>query len=907
MPKVADKGLKGAMASSSSSNKTQDNASDTQNRTADPKGTVEPNDPKAKSQSCQQPGLITGLLRAAASIQRIPKLRTPVALPTDFLGPESGDSDDEMEEEHGWDGFSHDPNAMPMHMMHDDPDDDQNFDFDQDVAGPSSDPSMTSACGAGKPAGNLLSDFLISQDDSTNPVTEDVASVVTHAWLTQHKDMAEVFAANPRPSNIPIFKTDVNEEIIQAMDSKVVRSKDMRLRSAQGAISSTAVAITNILESLTKMESAPTPTIRTHLTDMVQASVGGLKLLSHANMNLNNQHRNNFKTVMSPKYHGLCKDIPNLPSAHLFGDQLGERLRSMSQAAALGKSIAYPKWKGKQQAYSHNRYQPYGRGTWRGSHANAGKSSFLAYDVSRNKLSMLDDQCMHPLSFPRADWQLLSKPRPEREPQRQEGQQQETHQLIGHDLTSRIVQSVSTGVNPGIDVSFWPEYKAGRISECNSHWATITSDPINSIILRHVRGLQIDFVNTPVQDVPPKQLYFTNDEHKFLKAEIGKLLGMKVIEKVECSPNHFISQIFLRPKKQEGKFRLILNLRELNENVEYHHFKMDSLTDTLDLVTQNNFMMSLDLKDAYYSVKVQPSFRKFLRFEYEDELFQFTCLPNGLSSGPRVFAKIMKVPLSHLRVKDNVNISCYIDDIFISGNSYSECLESGKKAALLLQQLGFTISEKSVLQPTQKIEHVGFVVDSRKMQVSLPNEKVNNILKFIDDCLQPNYLTIRQVAQLLGTLEATKPGNRYAMLFTKNLAWAKNEAFKANGYDFDKFMLLPDMVRDDLNWWCDNLSRTYRMMFVGLPNFILFTDASKSGWGCYSEQMDVKTGGKWTPGETLFHINVLELMAVLNSLKSLCRDFKNTHIRIMTDNTTTMLTIQNQGSVRSRQCNKVVP
>ena len=62
-------------------------------------------------------------------------------------------------------------------------------------------------------------------------------------------------------------------------------------------------------------------------------------------------------------------------------------------------------------------------------------------------------------------------------------------------------------------------------------------------------------------------------------------------------------------------------------------------------------MASLDLKDAYYTVGVNPSHRKYLRFIWKNVLYQFTCLPNGLSSCPRKFTKLLKPPLTELHKK----------------------------------------------------------------------------------------------------------------------------------------------------------------------------------------------------------------------------------------------------------------
>ena len=49
--------------------------------------------------------------------------------------------------------------------------------------------------------------------------------------------------------------------------------------------------------------------------------------------------------------------------------------------------------------------------------------------------------------------------------------------------------------------------------------------------------------------------------------------------------------------------------------VENSHFKMESIYTVLTLVTSNCWMASLDLQDAYYSVKIHPDLiQKFLNF-----------------------------------------------------------------------------------------------------------------------------------------------------------------------------------------------------------------------------------------------------------------------------------------------------
>ena len=76
---------------------------------------------------------------------------------------------------------------------------------------------------------------------------------------------------------------------------------------------------------------------------------------------------------------------------------------------------------------------------------------------------------------------------------------------------------------------------------------------------------------------------------------------------------------------------MILNLKGLNKHNEYHRFKMDTLWCAVRLMTPECYMASIDIKDAYYSAPIAIEYRKVLRFYCQGTLFQYTCMPNGLS------------------------------------------------------------------------------------------------------------------------------------------------------------------------------------------------------------------------------------------------------------------------------------
>lgn len=160
---------------------------------------------------------------------------------------------------------------------------------------------------------------------------------------------------------------------------------------------------------------------------------------------------------------------------------------------------------------------------------------------------------------------------------------------------------------------------------------------------------KIEFVaELPQQEVVPREISFSTQEQYIFEKKIEKLLHKGVIEETTHCVGEYISTISIRPKK-DGTYRLILNLKSLNDHLEYHHFKMDTLQSAIRLMKQNCYMAPVDLRDAYYSVPIDKEYQKFLRFSWKGKLFQFTCLPNGLSCAPRLFTKILSLSMPPLR------------------------------------------------------------------------------------------------------------------------------------------------------------------------------------------------------------------------------------------------------------------
>ena len=155
---------------------------------------------------------------------------------------------------------------------------------------------------------------------------------------------------------------------------------------------------------------------------------------------------------------------------------------------------------------------------------------------------------------------------------------------------------------------------------------------------------------------------------------------------------------------------------------------MKNINTTLHTIAPGDYLVSIDLKDAYFSIPMFKPHRKFLRFKWSNQTYEFTCLPFGYSLAPRVFTKVLKPVISYLRA-NGYRIVRFLDDILLIVSSVEECLSQLSSVTDLLQSLGFVINaNKSQLIPVTRISYLGFIIDTISMTLLLPDEKVDKIL-----------------------------------------------------------------------------------------------------------------------------------------------------------------------------------
>ncbi len=372
---------------------------------------------------------------------------------------------------------------------------------------------------------------------------------------------------------------------------------------------------------------------------------------------------------------------------------------------------------------------------------------------------------------------------------------------------------------------------------------------------------------------------------------------------IEPCPNDefgFYSTLFTRSKR-DGSCRVIFNLSKLNDFITPVHFKMDTVKDAILLMSPHCYFASIDFKNAYYSVPIHADCRKYLRFEWEDQSYQFTVFPQGLCSVPRAFTKLMKPPFATLRAQ-GYTVLGYIDDTLLIESSEDKLNKAVRDATKLFDSLGLTINiAKSVFSPTRIIEYLGFELNSDSMTVSLALRKKQKIRVMGRKILKAGSLPIREMAEFIGNLVAATLGVYRAPLHYKQLEITKNRALSAAKGSYEGIVTLDADSRADIQWWVDTIITATCPVWFPDPAFTITSDASLSGWGAWCG--DLSTGGDWSEAERQEHINWLELQGAYLALMTFGSSWSHCHVRVMLDNTTAVACIQKYGSNKPKLLN----
>jgi hypothetical protein len=184
----------------------------------------------------------------------------------------------------------------------------------------------------------------------------------------------------------------------------------------------------------------------------------------------------------------------------------------------------------------------------------------------------------------------------------------------------------------------------------------------------------------------PRQRPLSPRERQLLRAQTIGWLNKGIIEPTTTQP---LNNNLVFVAKKNGDVRVCNDCTPVNKVTEDYDWPLPRLQDIRHRLGKARFMSRLDLKDAFFRIRVAVRFRKYTAFTCDDIQYRFKRMPFGLKTAPAVFQQFMDTRLADL----TGFCLWYIDDILVWGETLGELRRNTRIMKRRLSDMGCEVNE----------------------------------------------------------------------------------------------------------------------------------------------------------------------------------------------------------------------
>ncbi|XP_050170131.1 uncharacterized protein LOC126639415 [Myiozetetes cayanensis] len=218
------------------------------------------------------------------------------------------------------------------------------------------------------------------------------------------------------------------------------------------------------------------------------------------------------------------------------------------------------------------------------------------------------------------------------------------------------------------------------------------------------------------QPVRVRQYPISLEARKGVAPLIKQFVTLGILEECESEFNTPIFPV----KKPNGKYRLVQDLRAVNLLTKDIHPVVANPYTLLTSVSEKfQWFSVIDLKDAFFCIRLAPESWHLFAFEWEDpdtgrkRQLTWTRLPQGFKSSPTIFGNQLAKELEQWKttqVKDSpfsYIVLQYVDDILLGTEEQQMCCKLTIELLNMLGQAGYRVSKEKAQLVKQKVIYLG--------------------------------------------------------------------------------------------------------------------------------------------------------------------------------------------------------
>lgn len=271
-------------------------------------------------------------------------------------------------------------------------------------------------------------------------------------------------------------------------------------------------------------------------------------------------------------------------------------------------------------------------------------------------------------------------------------------------------------------------------------------------------------------DSLPASVEYSNTPAVLYNAELVRSRLQQYIDfqaVVELPPDHpcpFGVQPLHVIIKDGKKPRLVIDLsRNLNQHLQYVYFSYSTVCEAAEQSTPNCWYGKLDLSNCFLSFPLHPDALPHFIFRFDEKLYQFTRMPFGLSTAPRICTLLLSVVAYRLSREQFFRLIRYLDDFLFITRSRAEMERCLHFAQQVFSDFGLVVNQEKTEGPAQRLSFLGILLDSINQTLSCTPERVAELTALLATATSSPKISLSSLATLIGKLQfaaSVLPGAR---------------------------------------------------------------------------------------------------------------------------------------------------
>jgi len=194
-----------------------------------------------------------------------------------------------------------------------------------------------------------------------------------------------------------------------------------------------------------------------------------------------------------------------------------------------------------------------------------------------------------------------------------------------------------------------------------------------------------------------------------LKKELKKMEDTGVIVKV-TEPTDWVNSLVV-VEKPDGKLRICLDPKDLNEAIRRPHYQLPTLEDALAKMAGAKYFSKLDARSGYWQLKLDQKSSLMTTFNTPFGRYRFRRLPFGIVCAQDIFQRKMDETFEGIE-----GVTPLIDDVIVHGRTREEHDANLRKALQRAEQKNLKLNPEKLTVGAQQVEYFGHLITSEGLK-----------------------------------------------------------------------------------------------------------------------------------------------------------------------------------------------